>query len=514
MKKKILALVLSCLMLVSLLMVGGVSVSAAWAPDLSENATEVNYDMPKLPLKEAPYSYGFSGAGNPNQNSAPSATRASDVEVVGSTHVWMVTAGYTGVTRYVFDTNAAEDFTFTIRVRTKDVASLADKVRVYACEGFTGGYYGGIKGETAHQVEPATPTNPTNLTIAFENAPVQPTRDTWTNICVVADGDIPASAVNLYLELEGLGDGWEIGLLDFDYVSDPIVIVPLPDFADPKNLEEMFEDLGSSRLTVDMDGQALSITNLKRVSQMFGTFNEADNMLIRPNADSEGSVVYKYDGVSLIDVRGWIKDTMKDKLPVTIEVSADGKTWKKVQPTARWSAMYNQFSTFSLLVDKVDKGMNYVKVTLGTAVANDMVSLSDVQILYAGAPATTTTTTKPTTQSTKPTTGAAATTGTTAATNADTTTSADTTTTTGADVGDDGGNDDGWNDDGWNDDGNVDDGGNDDGSADVDGEVVLEYYDESEHWAVWVIAVCVAVVLAAAAGAGLVYMRKNKSDAE
>ncbi len=356
---------------------------ADWDPELSENATEVNYDMPNVPLKEAPYSYGFCGAGNPNQGGAPSSARAQDVEYIGATHTWMVTSGYTGVTRMAFDTNAAKDFAFTLRVYAKDVNYLASKVKVFACEGFTGGYYGGLSGDRAHEVDPATPNNPTQLTIAFEEAETQPLGANWRNICVVAAGEIPASATNLYIELEGLGNGWEIGLIDFDYVSDPVVIVPLPDFA-IADAEEMFEDLGSSRLTVDMDGQALSIDGLKRDTKKFGTFNEYDNMLVLKEAGTAGSVIYNYNGVTLIDVRGWLKDSLKENLPIIVEVSADGETWTEVDPTVRWSQAYNEFSTFSLLVDDVDDGVNFVKISIeeNADLTADNISLSDIQILY------------------------------------------------------------------------------------------------------------------------------------
>ncbi|MBQ7302137.1 MAG: NPXTG-anchored protein [Clostridia bacterium] len=352
-----------------------------WEPDLSENATEMNFDMPYLtPFLGAPYSYGFSGAGNPNQDSAPSAARAQDVEYIGATHTWMVTTGYTGVTRLAFETNAAKDFTFTLRVYSKDVSSLANKIKVYACEGFTGGSYGGLSGDRAHEVDPATPTNPTRLAVTFEEAATQPLGPDWKNVCVVAAGDIPVNATNLYIELEGLGNGWEIGLIDFDYVSDPIVIVPLPDFGDAGDYEEMFEDFASpNRLTLENDGQALSITNLKHAAQKFGIFNDVDNMLVVQEAGNDGSIIYNYNGVKQIDVRGWVNDASKDNVPVVIEVSADGETWTEVQATARLSQAFNAYTTFSLLVEDVADGANFVKLTVKDGAE---VSISDLQILY------------------------------------------------------------------------------------------------------------------------------------
>ena len=133
-----------------------------------------------------------------------------------------------------------------------------------------------------------------------------------------------------------------------------------------------------------MQEAIFAINNLVRETKKYGTFNEYDDMLVLKELGSEGSVIYNFNGLKTIDVRGWVKDTIKAELPISIKVSADGKTWTDADATVRLSQAFNEFSTFSLLVENVADGMNFVKLVIENdeAVTAENISISDMQFLY------------------------------------------------------------------------------------------------------------------------------------
>jgi hypothetical protein len=210
--------------------------------------------------------------------------------------------------------------------------------------------------------------------------------------------DIPATATYLYLVMDmaatdAAGHWYAVGLVDFDYTSDPIVIQPLPDFGAADD-QEMFEDLSSSRLLMEDDGQALSITNLMRAAaNKFGKFNEADDMLILNDKTADGEIVYDLSAyhdymnetegykalVTGLDVRGWIINDVE--VVFGIAFSADGETWVELgDADVRASQVYNGYTQFSILADEIDGEYSFVKISIGATDAD--IAISDIQIFY------------------------------------------------------------------------------------------------------------------------------------
>ncbi|MBQ7303142.1 MAG: hypothetical protein IJW89_06130 [Clostridia bacterium] len=377
-----------------------------WTPTLSDNATVVDGNIiDGMGLASAPYSYGFCGNGNPNQNGSPVDHEEKNVGWLGSRYSWYVHNTYhNSEARFAFEVNSPKDFKFTVRIDSAKADVVADGISVYSCEGFEGGSYAGAPANTT---EPATPINAKKIKVRFVEAATQPGHSGLKVFDVFCDEDLDVAATYLYLVYDGslakADEDYASSLIDFDYTSDPITIVDLPAFneADEDAGEaEMMEDMVSSLLTLADNGQAFSLTNLMRAAGVkFGTFNPADDVLKLRDNTADGEIVYDLSAyndywnetegfkanVNSVDVRGWISgEALNGTAPLmSVMVSKDGETWTALegdQDTVRANQRHNGYYEYSLLFDEIDEGYSWVKVVLKASDAE--IGVSDIQILY------------------------------------------------------------------------------------------------------------------------------------
>ena len=379
---------------------------STWTPTLSPNATVVDGNIiDGMGLASAPYSYGFCGAGNPNQNGSPVNHGQQNTGWLGTQYGWYVHNTYhNSEARFAFEVNSPKDFKFTVIIDSAKANVVADGISVYSCEGFEGGSYAGAPANTT---EPATPINEKKIKVRFAEAATQPGHGGLKAFDVFCDEDLDVAATYLYLVYDGslakAGEDYASSLIDFDYTSDPITIVDLPAFneADEDAGEaEMMEDMVSSLLTLADNGQAFSLTNLMRAAGVkFGTFNPADDVLKLRDNTADGEIVYDLSAyndywnetegfkanVNSVDVRGWISgEALNGTAPLmSVMVSKDGETWTALegdQDTVRVEQRHNGYYEYSLLFDDIDAGYSWVKVVLKASDAE--IGVSDIQILY------------------------------------------------------------------------------------------------------------------------------------
>lgn len=190
-----------------------------------------------------------------------------------------------------------------------------------------------------------------------------------------------------YIRIEVLG---EQGLSDWSALCDFRYFYEMPEIKDLSAMEkiedgtfEMLDNFPTPSILIDNGGKVYEQYNMAWSSGVISGFNASDNYIQQENWGSEAYIVYNYNGINRMDIRGYRSPNCIDSL--VISVSADGVDWEEVETEYIEVAIYDGWYKFSYKADStiIPEGTNFVKIAIPDIIENSYdLRISDVQLQY------------------------------------------------------------------------------------------------------------------------------------